>query len=61
MAKNLWQRERNNIFQYLVKQYINEGYSTKEARSLAKQELNEVMEDKENFVKNLWKESFTDG
>ena len=60
MAKNLWQRERNNIFNHLVKQYLNEGYSTKEARSLAKQEINEVMEDKESFVKNLWKETFRD-
>jgi len=60
MTKNLWQRERNNVFRYLVKQYINEGYSTREARSLAKQELDEVMEDKEDFVKTLWKESFSD-
>jgi|TARA_R110002020_G_scaffold21417_2_gene72748 hypothetical protein len=60
MTKNLWQRERNNVFRHLVKQYINEGYSTREARSLAKQELDEVMEDKEDFVKTLWKESFSD-
>ena len=61
MTKNLWERERNNIFQYLVKQYRNEGYSHKESKSLAKQEVNEVMEDKENFVQNILKESFTDG
>ena len=61
MTKNLWERERNNIFQHLVKQYRDEGYSHKEAKSLAKQEVNEVMEDKENFVQNIIKESFTDG
>ena len=61
MVKNLWDRERNNIFRHLVKQYRNEGYSHKDSKSLAKQEVNEVMEDKENFVQNILKESFTDG
>jgi len=60
MTKNLWERERNNIFQHLVKQYRDEGYSHKEAKSLAKQEVNEVMEDKESFMNILLKETFDD-
>tara|TARA_R110000744_G_scaffold297400_1_gene407166 strand:+ start:62 stop:247 length:186 start_codon:yes stop_codon:yes gene_type:complete len=60
MTKHLWQRERNNIFRNLVKQYKEEGYDKKEARKFAKQELNDIMEDKEDFVKNIWRESFTD-
>jgi hypothetical protein len=58
MSKNLWQKERNNIFRHLVKQYSKEGYSYKEAKKLAKKEMDEIMEDKENFINTLWKESF---
>jgi hypothetical protein len=60
MTKHLWQRERNNIFRNLVKQYKEEGYDKKEARKFAKQEINDIMEDKEDFVKNIWRESFRD-
>ena len=42
MAKNLWQKERNNIFRDLVKQYVDEGYDTKEAKRLSKRELDEI-------------------
>jgi len=60
MNKNLWQKERKNIFRHLVKQYHGEGYSYKESKKLAKQEMDEIMEDKENFINTLWKESFND-
>jgi len=60
MVKNLWQKERNNLFRNLVKQYSQEGYTQKESKRLAKQEINEIMEDKESFVQTLWKESFRD-
>ena len=60
MTKNLWQRERKYLFNDLVRQYREEGYTQKEAKKLAKQEIDEVMEDKEAFVHNLWKESYTD-
>ena len=58
MAKNLWQKERNNIFRDLVKQYLNEGYNTKEAKRLSKRELDEIMEDREDFVNRLWNQSY---
>ena len=58
MSKNIWQRERNNIFRSLVKQYLGEGYEEKEAKKLAKEETEEIMEDKEDFIENIWEESF---
>ena len=61
MTKNLWQRERQNIFRGLVTQYMDEGYDSREAKKLAKDEVNDIMEDKEDFVHNIWKETFTDG
>ena len=60
MSKNLWQKERQALFRDLVKQYQEEGYDSREAKKYAKQEINEIMEDKENFVQNIWKETFTD-
>jgi hypothetical protein len=60
MPKNLWQKERNNLFRDLVRQYSHEGYTQKESKKLAKKEIDEIMEDKEDFVTNLWKESFRD-
>ena len=61
MTKNLWQKERKNLFRGLVRQYQEEGYTPRAAKKFAKQEIDEVMEDKEDFVNNLWKESYTDG
>jgi hypothetical protein len=49
MAKNLWDRERNDIFKDLTRQYEEEGYSLKDAKRLAKKEVDEVMEDKEDI------------
>ena len=60
MTKNFWQKDRKYLFRTLLKQYKEEGYDIKEARYLAKLELNEMMEDKEEFVDNLWKETFED-
>ena len=53
MSKNFWQRDRNTIFRDLVSQYEEEGYDKKEAKKLAKQEVDEIMLDKEDFVSDV--------
>ena len=60
MSKNFWQKERSSLLRGLVRQYKEEGYDIKEARKLANIEINEIMEDKEDFVSNLWNETFDD-
>ena len=60
MTKNLWQRERQAMFRELVRQYQDEGDNTKEAKKYAKQEINEIMEDKESFVQELWEQTYED-
>jgi|TARA_R100001530_G_scaffold970_1_gene1708 hypothetical protein len=60
MTKNLWQKERNHLFREITKQYIDEGYSPRESKRFAKREIDEIMEDKEDFVQNLWEEIYTD-
>jgi hypothetical protein len=57
---NLWKKERRQAFNYLLKQYLQEGYDIKEAKSLVKKEVDEIMADKEDFVDNLWKETYRD-
>ena len=54
MSLNLWDKERNKMFWTFVKEYQEEGYSKKEAKKLAKKEVNEVMEDKKDFVNELY-------
>ena len=60
MPKNLWQKERGAIFRDLVRQYNEEGYNNKEAKRLARQEVEEIMEDKDDFVNDIWSEQFDD-
>jgi|TARA_R110002020_G_scaffold421333_1_gene630394 hypothetical protein len=60
MSKNLWQKERGAIFRNLVRQYSEEGYNNKEAKRLARQEVDEIMEDKDDFVNDIWSEQFDD-
>jgi hypothetical protein len=58
MSKNLWQKERSTIFRDLVRQYSEEGYNQKEANRLARQEVEEIMEDKDDFVSDIWSDQF---
>ncbi len=61
MSKNFWQRDRNTIFRDLVSQYEEEGYDNKEAKKLAKQEVDEIMLDKEDFVSDVWDSAYDEG
>ena len=61
MSKNFWQRDRNTIFRDLVSQYEEEGYDKKEAKKLAKQEVDEIMRDKEDFVSDMWDSTYDEG
>ena len=60
MPKNLWQKDRSAIFRDLVRQYSEEGYNSKEAKRLARQEVEEIMEDKDDFVNDIWSDQFDD-
>ncbi len=60
MNKNLWEKDRKNLFRSIKREYQSEGYTPEEAKKLAKEEVDEIMEDKELFVSNLWKEKYQD-
>ena len=60
MTKQLWEKERNQMFWDLVREYKEDGYDSKEAKQLAKKEVNEVMEDKKNLVNKLFNDTLKD-
>ena len=59
-VKNLWEKDRKIIHKELVKEYLSEGYSIKEARKLATQETDDIKSGDYDFVKNMLDE-YTDG
>tara|TARA_R100000008_G_scaffold59417_1_gene37107 strand:+ start:572 stop:760 length:189 start_codon:yes stop_codon:yes gene_type:complete len=60
MPKQLWDKERNKLFWSYVKEYQEEGYTKQEAKKLAKKDVNEVMEDKKDFVNDLYNKALDD-
>ena len=60
MSRNLWQKERKELFRSLVGQYKSEGYNDKEAKRLARIEADEIMDDRESFIDNIWEEAYDD-
>ena len=60
MTKQLWEKERNQMFWDLVREYKEDGYDSKEAKQLAKKEVNEVMEDKKDLADKLFNDALKD-
>jgi uncharacterized protein YdgA (DUF945 family) len=54
--KNLWVKDRKIVFRELYSTYIEEGYSTKDAKRLAKQEADEIMAEDQMFVNDIMDE-----
>jgi len=51
--KNLWDKDRKIVFRELYTMYLEEGYSSKEAKRLAQEEANEMLADDSAFVKEI--------
>ncbi len=51
--KNLWVKDRKIVFRELYSTYIEEGYSSKEAKRLAKQEAEEIMAEDQMFINDI--------
>ena len=60
MVKNLWDKDRKTIFRQLVKEYVQDGYILKQAKKLASQETNEIMEDKISFIDTIQSDQWGD-
>jgi len=60
MPKNLWERERSAVFRNTLNLFLAEGYNKKEAKRLARREVEEIMLDKDDFVNDIWDNQFDD-
>ena len=56
--KNLWEKDRSVLFNELTKEYLQEGYTRKEARRLAKQETEDIMTDNLDFIDEVVKKTY---
>ena len=59
-SKELWEKEQHQVYREFLKEYLAEGYDIGEAKSLAKQDTKEVMEDKLDFVEDLYDNTLDD-
>ena len=60
MKTSLWRQEQSQVYREFLKEYLTEGYDFKEAKELAKKDTEEVMEDKLDFVEELWDDTLDD-
>tara|TARA_Y100001951_G_C11289157_1_gene270941 strand:- start:1550 stop:1759 length:210 start_codon:yes stop_codon:yes gene_type:complete len=60
MKTSLWRQEQSQVYREFLKEYLAEGYDFKEAKQLAKKDTKEVMEDKLDFVEELWDNTLDD-
>jgi len=57
MSKNFWDQDRKKLFRSLLKEYEEEGYDKSEARALAKEEVDGIMQTKLELVHQIWEDS----
>ena len=60
MSRSFLQKERQRIFRELTRQYQQDGYDTREAKRIAKQDTNDIMSDKETFIDNYIQDTWED-
>ena len=60
MSRSFLQRERQQLFRNITRQYKQEGYSLRESKRFAKLEVDDIMSDKETFVSNYVKDTWED-
>ena len=60
MSDNLWNKDRKKLFRELYHQYMEEGYESKEAKRLAKEEAQDMMAEYEDFAMSVAYEEFGD-
>ena len=60
MGKNIWDKERETLFREFTQDFINEGYSKREARRMAKHEVEDIMTEKLQFIEEIVEQSNDD-
>ena len=60
MPINLWDKEFNRQYKEILRDYLDEGYDLAEAKTLARQDTKEIMQDQLDFVEELYDNTLKD-
>jgi len=52
-TRNLWSMDRKTIYREIYQQYLDEGYTAKEAKKLASEETSDMLDMSSEFVKDI--------
>jgi hypothetical protein len=58
MTKNLWEKDKRQLFRELYHQYLDEGYSQKEAKKMAREEADEMYTENVAFAFGISESEF---
>jgi hypothetical protein len=58
MTKNLWEKDKRQLFRELYHQYLDEGYNQKEAKKMAREEADEMYTENVTFAFNISEQEF---
>jgi|TARA_B100000424_G_C22926980_1_gene493162 hypothetical protein len=58
---NLWQGSKKSLYKELYMQYLEEGYTSSEAKKLAKEEVADMIDTDTEFINEIIKQEYDDG
>jgi hypothetical protein len=58
MTKNLWEKDKRQLFRELYHQYLDEGYNQKDAKKMAREEADEMYTENVTFAFNISEQEF---
>ena len=57
---NLWQGSKKSLYKELYMQYLEEGYTSSEAKKLAKEEVADMIDTDTEFINEIIKQEYDD-
>ena len=57
---NLWQGSKKSLYKELYMQYLEEGYTSSEAKKLAKEEVEDMIDTDTEFINEIIKQEYDD-
>ena len=57
---NLWQGSKKSLYKELYMQYLEEGYTSSEAKKLAKSEVEDMIDTDTEFINEIIKQEYED-
>ena len=60
MPRHLWDIEFDRVYKEILREYIDDGYDIAEAKTLAKKDTKEIMQEQLDFVEELYDNTLND-